>query len=100
MVQKLDAQQLGRLRQLPRDGGVLRAGRRVRRRVVVADDDAGDGFDHGGAQHLGGPDDGRRYVPLVDHPLAHDVVLGVQKQHPKLLLGQLRHLRPQQHSLP
>ena len=39
---------------------------------------AGDGFDDGGAQHLGGPDDGRRYVPLVDHPLAHDVVLGVQ----------------------
>ena len=90
VVQKLDAQELGRLRQLTGDRHVLGARRRVVRRVVVADDDAGDGLDHGGPEHLGGPDDGRRYVPLVDHPLADDVVLGVQKQHPKLLLGQLR----------
>ena len=56
----------------------------------------GGGLEDGGAQHLCGPDDGRGDVALVDDSLADDVVLGVQKQHPELLLGQRGHLRSEQ----
>ena len=56
----------------------------------------GDGLDNGGPQHLGGPHHRRVHVALVDDPLADHDVLGVEQQHPQLLLGQAGHLRREQ----
>ena len=91
-----DAEQRRRLRQRPRDVDVVRARRRVTRRVVVDDDEVGDGLDDRRAQHLGEPDDRRVAVAEVDHPLADDTVAAVEQQHAQLLLRERRHLRPQQ----
>ena len=56
VIEQFDIQQVGRLRQLPGERHVLRAGRRIGAGMVVADDDLRYRLHHGRPQDLRRPD--------------------------------------------
>ena len=95
VVEQLDVEQPAGRQRLGGQVEVVRRRRRVARRVVVDEDDAGRVEPDRVAEELADPDQRRRHVALVDGRHAQDVVLRVEHHDPQLLALEPAHLEDQ-----
>ena len=95
VVEQLDVEQAAGGERLGGQVEVVRRRRRVARRMVVDEDDAGRVEPDRVAEELADPDQRRRHVALVDRRDAQDVVLRVEHHDPQLLALEPAHLEDQ-----